>query len=97
MWLVTTTFAAAITTAIWYISDEARKTYKIGFLNLILWGSAIMIFVDHVIGYLTEGGEFIETTPNAILLSIILVIVAILLWELVLLIKDPKGVLRSYR
>lgn len=97
MWLVTTTFAAAITTAIWYISDGARKTYKIGFLNLILWGSAIMIFVDHVIGYLTEGGEFIETTPNAILLSIILVIVAILLWELVLLIKDPKGVLRSYR
>ncbi|MCD6330858.1 MAG: hypothetical protein J7L80_01485 [Thermoplasmata archaeon] len=97
MWLVTTTFAAAITTVIWYISDEARKTYKIGFLNLILWGSAIMIFVDHVIGYLTEGGEFIETTPNAILLSIILVIVAILLWELVLLIQDPKGVLRSYR
>ena len=96
MWLVTTTFAAAITTVIWYISDEARKTYKIGFLNLILWGSAIMIFVDHVIGYLTEGGEFIETTPNAILLSIILVIVAILLWELMLLIKDPKGVLRSY-
>ena len=97
MWLVTTTFAAAITTVIWYISDGARKTYKIGFLNLILWGSAIMIFVDHVIGYLTEGGEFIETTPNAILLSIILVIVAILLWELVLLIQDPKGVLRSYR
>lgn len=95
MWLIATTLAAAIVTAIWYISDEARETYKIGMLNLILWGTAIMVFVDHVIGYLMEGGEFIETTPDAILLSIVLIIVALLAWELILFVKDPKGVLRS--
>jgi len=92
-----TTLAAVIATAIWYISDEAREIYNIGFLNLILWGTAIMVFVDHVIGYLSEGGEFIETTPDAILLSIIMLIAAILIWEIVLLIKDPKGVLKSIK
>jgi len=97
MWLVITTLAATIVTAIWYISDEAREIYKIGFLNLILWGTAIMVFVDHIMGYLAEGGEFIETTPNAVLLSIILLIVAILIWEIVLLIKDPRGVLKSIK
>ncbi|RLF47822.1 MAG: hypothetical protein DRN29_01570 [Thermoplasmata archaeon] len=97
MWLVMTTLAAVIATAIWYISDEAREIYNIGFLNLILWGTAIMVFVDHVIGYLSEGGEFIETTPDAILLSIIMLIAAILIWEIVLLIKDPKGVLKSIK
>ncbi len=97
MWLVATTLAAVITTAIWYINDKAREIYKIGFLNLIFWGTAIMVFVDHVIGYLMEGGEFIEMTPDATVLSIILVIVAILIWEIVLLIKDPKGILRKAR
>jgi len=91
------TLAAVVTTAIWYISDEAREIYNIGFLNLILWGTTIMVFVDHLIGYLTEGGEFIETSSDAILLSIILLIVALLIWEMVLLFKDPKGVLRSIK
>ena len=95
MWLIATTLAAAIVTAIWYISDEARETYKIGMLNLILWGTVIMVFVDHVIGYSMEGGEFIEITTDAILLSIVLIIVALLIWELILFVKDPKGVLRS--
>jgi len=95
MWLIATTLAAAIVTAIWYISDEARETYKIGMLNLILWGTAIMVFVDHIIGYLMEGGEFIEITTDAILLSIVLIIVALLIWEIILFAKDPKGVLRS--
>jgi hypothetical protein len=97
MWLVVTTLAAAITTAIWYISDEARETYNIGFLNLILWGTAIMVFVDHVIGYLSEGGDFIETTSDSVILSIVMLIAAILIWEIVLLIKDPKGVLKSIK
>ncbi|HEC88807.1 MAG TPA: hypothetical protein ENI52_05775 [Thermoplasmata archaeon] len=97
MWLVVTTLAAIVVTAIWYINDKARETYKIGFLNLILWGTAIMVFVDHVMGYINEGGEFIETTPEAILLSVILLIFALIIWEIVLFIKDPKGLLKTLR
>lgn len=94
MWLITTILAGVVVTAIWYVSDKARNIYKIGFLNLILWGTAIMVFVDHTIGYINEGGKFIETSPEAILLSVILLIFALMIWEIVLLFKDPKGLLR---
>lgn len=55
-----------------------------------------MVFVDHVMGYLNEGGEFIETTSEAMLLSIVLIITVLIVWEIVLLIKDPKGLLKNY-
>jgi len=97
MWLVVITLAAVIVTAIWYVNDKARTYYNIGLLNLMLWGTAVMVFVDHVLGYLAEGGEFIETTPDAMLLSIVLIITALIIWEIVLLIKDPKGVLRTLK
>ncbi|KAA0006474.1 MAG: hypothetical protein FE045_03030 [Thermoplasmata archaeon] len=93
MWLIIISFAAAITTAIWYVFDNGK--YKLSLLSLILWGSAIMIFVDHAMGYIEEGGEFIETTLNATLLGIVLLIVAIMIWELVLLWSDPKKKLKA--
>jgi peptidoglycan biosynthesis protein MviN/MurJ (putative lipid II flippase) len=96
MWLLVITLAAVIVTAIWYVNDKARKYYHIGILNLMLWGTAIMVFVDHMMGYLDERGEFIETTPEAMLLSIVLIITVLIVWELVLLIKDPKGLLKHY-
>jgi hypothetical protein len=52
-----------------------------------------MVFVDHVVGYLMEGGEFFEMTVEATLLGITLLIVALVVWEISLLLKDPKGVL----
>lgn len=95
MWLVVTTLAAAIVTAIWYAKDSGE--YKLGFLSLMLWGTAIMVFVDHVMGYLAEGGEFIEMSLDAFVLSIAMVIVAVVAWEVVLLVTDPKGKLRKLK
>ena len=96
MWLVVITLAAIVVTAIWYVNDKARTYYRIGFLNLMLWGTAIMVFVDHLMGYLEEGGDFIETTPEATFLSIVLLITVLIVWEIVLLVKDPKGLLKNY-
>jgi hypothetical protein len=96
MWLVVITLAAVIVTAIWYVSEKARKSYNIGFLNLILWGTAIMVFVDHVMGYFTEGGEFIRATPEAMIPSVILLITAFLVWGIVLVVKNPKGLLKVF-
>lgn len=93
MWLVEISLVAAIVTAMWYARDD--KVYKLGFLSLILWGAAIMVFVDHLMGYLTEEGEFLEVTADATLLGIVLVIVALIVWEVVLLLKDPKGKLKK--
>ncbi len=93
MWLVVLAFVAAVVTAIWYAKDDGQ--YKLGFLSMILWGATIMIFVDHTIGYLMEGGEYLEITPEATLLGIVLVIVALIVWEIALLFEDPKGKFRK--
>ena len=87
MWLIILLLAAVITTAIWYVFDGGK--YKLGTLSLILWGAAIMVFVDHLISYL-EGEGFIEMTANATLLGIVLVIIALMIWEAILLFNDPK-------
>jgi hypothetical protein len=92
MWLVILAFSAVIATAFWYSKAEDDK-YMLKFLSLILWGATIMVFVDHVMGYLVEGGEFLELTTEATVLGIVLLIAAFIVWEATLLLKDPKGVL----
>lgn len=92
MWLVILSFSATIATALWYSKAEDDK-YMLRLLSLILWGATIMVFVDHVMGYLMEGGEFLEMTADATVLGITMLIAALVIWEIVLLLKDPKGVL----
>jgi hypothetical protein len=92
MWLVILAFSAAITTAMWYSKAENDK-YMLRLLCLILWGATIMVFVDHAMGYLMEGGEFLEMTTEATVLGVVLLTAALVVWEIALLLKDPKGVL----
>ena len=94
MWLIMTALAAIITTAIWYIISPGDK-YKLGILSLAFWGATLMWLVDHVIAYLTEGGAFFETNQDATMLGISVIIFALLVWLIVLLISDPKGVLKK--
>ena len=89
MWLVVTSFAAILATALWYFLENDSKSHKLGFLSLMLWGASIMIFVDHLIGYLTEGGEFLEISVEATVLGIVMVMVALIIWEAALLVSDP--------
>lgn len=96
MWLIMTALAAVITTAIWYIKAPEGK-YKLGLLSLIFWGATLMWFVDHVMAYLAEGGEFFEINLDATLLGLSVIIFALLVWEIVLLVSDPKGVLKRIR
>jgi len=91
MWLVTTLIAAIAVTVIWYVKP---KIYKLDFLSLMLWGTSIMILVDHVLGY--EGGAFIELETeglitNGTLLGIVMLIPIFILWEIVLILTKPKA------
>ncbi|MGQ9545471.1 MAG: hypothetical protein ACUVQX_06765 [Candidatus Bathycorpusculaceae bacterium] len=92
MWLIILAIAAAIATPIWYSRADDDK-YMLKLLCLILWGATIMVFVDHVMGYLMEGGEFFELTIEATILGFALLIAALVVWEIVLLLKDPRGIL----
>ena len=93
MWLLILLFSATMSTALWYSKAEDDK-YMLKFLSLIFWGASIMVFIDHLISYITEGGEFIEVTTESTILGFILVITALIIWEIALLIKDPKQVIR---
>jgi len=89
MWLIEISLAAILVTAIWYAKDDGKL--KLNLLGLMLWGAAIMIFVDHIMGYLMEGGEFIEMTADATLLGVGLIIIASAIWQAILLAEDPAG------
>jgi len=90
MWLVTTVIAAIMVTAIWYIKP---KIYKLDLLSLMLWGTSIMILVDHVLGY--DGGEFLEVQTdglitNGILLGFVMIIPILIIWEIILIMSHQK-------
>lgn len=94
MFLILTALAAVITTAIWYVRAPDDK-YKLGLLSLCFWGATIMWLVDHIIAYVTEGGEFFELNLDATMLGVAVIVFALFLWVIVLVISDPKGVLRK--
>ena len=94
MFLIITALAAIITTALWYITAPNGK-YKLGFLSLMYWGAAIMWLVDHIIAYAQGGGEFFEVNADATGLGFSILIAGLLIWLIVLLISDPKRVLKK--
>ena len=85
MWLVTTLIAAISVTTIWYVKP---KIYKLDILSLMLWGTSVMILVDHILGY--EGGSFIELETEGMitsgtLLGIVMLIPIFVFWEILLI------------
>ena len=94
MWLILTALAAVITTVVWYLQAPEDR-YKVGLLSLAFWGATIMWLVDHIMAYRTEGGEFFELNQDATMLGVYVILLALIFWLLILLISDPKGVLRK--
>jgi hypothetical protein len=91
MYFLMTAAAAVVATVAWYVNAPGDK-YKLGLLSSIFWGAALMWFIDHVMAYLTEGGEFFDTTADAALLGVSVIILGSTAWLVTLLISDPKGV-----
>ncbi|MGB9635692.1 MAG: hypothetical protein ACPL1Y_00355 [Thermoplasmata archaeon] len=87
MWLITTLVCALIATAVYFVLEQRKlgKKYRIHYLALMFWGATLMIFVDHLIGYMEEGGSFIEIetdglVPNATLLGILMALPVLCVW-----------------
>jgi hypothetical protein len=94
VWLLITALAAVIASALWYVNAPNDK-YKLGFLSFIYWGAALMWLVDHVIAYAQDGGEFFEISSDATGLGLSVLLFGLLVWLVVLLVSDPKRVLRK--
>lgn len=94
MHLLVLAYAAALSTAAWY-SRADRDSLRLKELSLILWGATLMFFIDKIYALATEGGPFLELGAERAALGFSLLLVAILLWLALLLITDPRRVLRA--
>ena len=97
MTLLITVIAALVSTIIWY-ATEKRDTYKLGTLSLIYWGASLMWFVDFVNEYIEMRAQYFEQDfadiLNDSILGLTVVTIGLAVWLVILLFKDPKGVLR---
>ncbi len=98
MTLLTTVFAAVITTIIWYNNDN-RKGLKLGLLTLMYWGASIMWTVDAIFEYAELKAEYFTPAPidmlNDFFLGLSVVALGLIIWIVAFLISDPKGVVRK--
>lgn len=98
MTLLTTVFAAVIATVIWY-KGASKSEMKVGVLCWMYWGASLMWFVDAVYEYAELGAEFFAPAPvdmlNDFYLGLSVVALGLIIWLVILLVKDPKGVVRA--
>ncbi len=98
MTLLTTVFAAIISTIVWYRS-ASRSEMRLGTLCLMYWGASIMWSVDAIFEYAELRADYFAPAAadmlNDLYLGLSVVALGLLIWLLILLVKDPKGVLRA--
>ena len=98
MTLLVSVFAAIIATAVWYKS-ERRTEMRVGTLCWLFWGASLMWFVDAIFEYAELGAEYFAPAPadmlNDLFLGLSVVALAMIIWLVVLLVTDPKGVVKG--
>lgn len=98
MTLLTTLFAAIICTVIWYRHAPADEM-KIGTLCLMYWGASIMWFVDAVFEFSELKAAYFTPASadmlNDFYLGMSVVALGLVIWLIILFVKDPKGVVRA--
>lgn len=92
MTLLITACAAVVSTIIWYSSKKAREC-KIGTLTLMYWGASLMWLVDAVVEYFELKDEFFTPSGadmlNDAFLGCSVVIFGLVIWCVILVVKDP--------
>jgi hypothetical protein len=98
MTLLITLFAAIISTVIWY-KNAPKSQMMVGILSWMFWGASIMWLVDAIFEYIELGAEYFTPAPKDMLndafLGLSVIALALIIWLIILLIKDPKGVIKS--
>lgn len=93
MTLLITVFAAVIVTAKWYRSDNNDMNYMP--LIFMYWGASLMWFVDAIFEYMELKAAYFTPEPKDMLndafLGLSVVALGLVIWIVILMIKDPKG------
>ena len=97
MTLLLTVFAALISTVIWYTSENARAM-KVGILCYMFWGASLMWFVDAIFEYMELRDAYFTPAPadmiNDSFLGFSVIALGLLIWMIILLVKDPKHIIK---
>lgn len=98
MTLLISVFAAIISTAVWYFCAE-RKKYLLNVPCYIFWGASVMWFVDAVFEYSELKAAYFTPAPEDMLndafLGFSIIALGLIVWIIILLIKDPNSVIRD--
>ena len=98
MTLLVTVFAAIIATLCWY-KNLSKNDLKLGVLSLMYWGASIMWLVDAIFEYAELKEAFF--TPEAadmlndLYLGLSVIALGLVIWLIVLFIKDPTGKIKE--
>ncbi len=98
MTLLSTLLAAIICTIIWYC-NAPKSQMKIGILCFMYWGASLMWFVDAVFAYAEIHSAYFTPSPadmlNDLYLGLSVIALGLVIWLIILLVRDPKGVVRA--
>ncbi len=98
MCLIITVFCAVAATIAWYASAVARQL-RVSVLCWLFWGAALMWLVDAAFEYAELGAKYFapsaEDMLNDSFLGISVAALALVIWVAVLLVSDPRGVIRD--
>ena len=97
MTLLICVFAAVIVTVKWY--KRENNDMLLGPLCFMFWGASLMWLGDAVWEYAELHEKFFTPEPadmlNDAFLGLSVVAFALIVWLIILLIRDPKGVVRK--
>ena len=97
MTLLICVFAAIIATVKWYKRKD--DSLMLGVPCVLFWGASLMWLGDAIFGYIEDGAEFFAPEAadmlNDAYLGLSVVALGLILWLAILLIKDPKGVVKA--
>lgn len=98
MTLLTTVFAAIICTVIWY-KNAPKDEMKVGILCWMYWGASLMWLVDAIFEYAELHAEYFTPAPadmlNDLYLGLSVIAFGLIIWLVIILIKDPKGAVKA--
>ena len=98
MTLLIAVFAAVVSTLVWYKSESARQL-KVGVLCWMFWGASLMWLGDAIFEYMELQEEYFAPAPadmlNDLFLGLSVVALAMVIWIVILLVKDPKDVVKG--
>ena len=97
MTLLICVFAAIIATVKWY--KRTDDSMMLGVPCVLFWGASLMWLGDAIFEYIELQAEYFtpaaEDMLNDAFLGLSVVALGLILWLIILLIKDPKGVVKA--